>query len=301
MVGGFVFDAPRDAFVRAALVISRHMKLTNLFNLPDPIYQAVKNDPYHAGNSDYSITGLLKPPRIAQLQRVHDDDIVEDCSDRIFSLIGQAVHGILERAERVGLAEHRYYATVAGKRISGGTDRIVLLDKLLQDYKVTTLWKLKKEDYSEWEAQQNAYRYLLHVNGIEIETLEIVALLRDWSKRKARIEADYPVSQCMVVGLSVWPHEKTVKFLEDRIALHEAAKVTLPLCSREDRWMDDDKWALVRKGNTRATKVVGSFEDAKKIADEDWELEIVPRPAERKRCLDYCQVRNFCQQFKDGL
>lgn len=276
------------------------MKLTNLFDLPQPIYDAVANDPYTKGDSDYSITGLLKPPRMARLQYLHDADMVEDCADRIFSLLGQAIHTILERSERVAIAEKRLYATLGGKRISGATDRFVLLVGLLQDYKVTTLWKIKGKDFEEWTAQQNAYLWLLSENGFHVRRLEIVAILRDWSKRKARTELEYPVNQCARIGLEIWPLERTKAFLLERITAHEAAKVDLPLCTKEDRWMGENTWAVMKPGGKRATKVCHSLDDAIHFCQKDDTLEIIERKAEAKRCLDFCSAAKFCDQFKSG-
>lgn len=277
------------------------MRLTNLFNLPDPIYQAVANDPYSPGDAAYSITGLIKPARVARLQKDHDHEIVEDIADRIFSLLGQAVHTILERSERIAIAEKRLYAELDGVRISGQTDRFVLLSGLLQDYKVTTLWKIKKQDYEEWEAQQNAYRYLLFCNGYDVKKLEIVAFLRDWSKRKARTEESYPVAQVAVVDLPIWPMEKTIAMLRTRIEAHEKAKVELPLCTREERWMDSDSFAVIRPGNKRATAVRATLEEAQQVVSAaGGGLEIKQRRGEPKRCLDYCSAARFCDQFKSG-
>lgn len=276
------------------------MRLTNLFNLPQPIYDAVANDPYTKGDSDYSITGLMKPPRQVSLEKKHWKEIEEDASDRIFSLLGQAVHTILERSERIAIAEKRLYASIDGIRISGQTDRIVVLDRLVQDYKVTSVWKILKADVEDWAAQQNAYRWLLKENGYEIDHLQIVAILRDWSKRKARTEDKYPVAQIAVVELPVWPLERTREMLRGQIASHEAAKINLPLCSMEDKWQDADTYAVIKPGNKRATIVFSNLLAAESyIAQTEGSYDIVKRTAEPRRCFDYCRVSRFCEQHKN--
>ena len=73
------------------------MKITNVLNLPQPIVDAVQNDPYDSGESDISVTRLISPPRQVALANEHGRKLTEDCADRLFSLMGQAMHHILER------------------------------------------------------------------------------------------------------------------------------------------------------------------------------------------------------------
>src|SRR6202142_1696526 len=88
------------------------MKYTNKQNLPQPIVKAVTNDSYNSGDCDISVTSLLKPPQMLALERLHKDDLEEDVSDRIWSLLGQVIHGILERAEETAVAERRLYIDI---------------------------------------------------------------------------------------------------------------------------------------------------------------------------------------------
>ena len=71
------------------------MKWTNKLNLPEAIVNAVTNDDYNKGFSDISITGLTSPPRIRVLKKKYDAELEEDISDRMFVLLGQIMHGIL--------------------------------------------------------------------------------------------------------------------------------------------------------------------------------------------------------------
>jgi hypothetical protein len=72
--------------------------LTNKYGMPGPVVQAVERDPYTHGKADISTTTLIAPPRIRQLRRRYDEFITEDVTDRIWSLVGQVGHAILERA-----------------------------------------------------------------------------------------------------------------------------------------------------------------------------------------------------------
>ena len=75
------------------------MKYTNKLNLPEIYVRAVTNDPYDSSGSDTSTTVLLSPPRINALRKKHANEIVEDVSERFFSLDGQAIHYVIERSK----------------------------------------------------------------------------------------------------------------------------------------------------------------------------------------------------------
>jgi hypothetical protein len=74
--------------------------LTNKKNLNEAIVRAVQRN-WYAGfgeKRDYSVTQLLVPPKIFHLMNRHKDEIEEDVSEKMFMLMGSAMHAILERA-----------------------------------------------------------------------------------------------------------------------------------------------------------------------------------------------------------
>ena len=83
------------------------MLITNNEALPQPIVDAVTKDPYSRGDSDISVTQLLQPARKVVLEKKHDHEMVVDAADRLFALLGQIGHGILERAANSGIVEKR--------------------------------------------------------------------------------------------------------------------------------------------------------------------------------------------------
>ena len=165
---------------------------TNKPNAPIEIVRSLTNDPYHKGEGvDASVTELISSPRIRYLRNEFKDKIVVDVSDQIWSLLGQSVHTILERAnenEKDVKTEERMFATVNGLYISGQYDSLSLDDKILRDYKVTSVWSVVnalKEGKKDWENQLNVLAWLYYVNyGEEVNKLEIIAICRDWSKNQ---------------------------------------------------------------------------------------------------------------------
>jgi hypothetical protein len=277
------------------------MRLTNRLNLPDAIVQAVKNDGYSRGDSDISVTQLIAPPRKVSLERVHADDIEEDVSDRVWSLLGQSVHTILERANSTGIAERRLTITVDGWRISGGMDAYYEKDGLLHDYKLSSVWSFMGELKPEFENQQNCYAEILRQNGHDIKRLEIIGILRDWTKSKAKLDPEYPQAQVITVPVPLWHPIKAQGYLAERVRLHKAARHLLPNCTPEEQWARPDKWAVMKPGGKRSIKNYDTEAGAREHASMDSTLSVENRPGELVRCRDYCGVSKWCDQYQDTL
>jgi hypothetical protein len=274
------------------------MKITNNSNLPQAIVDAVMNDSYSKGEAHISVTGLLRPPRLAVLEKCHEEALVEDASDRIWSLLGQSIHTILERANRTAVAERRLFMNVEGWIVSGSMDLYEENGRLL-DYKITSVWKLIKGDMEEWENQLNLYSVILRHHGHKVEKLQVVTILRDWSKREAERDFNYPQSQVVNIDIPVWPEEAAMKFMRERIILHKQAEVRLPECSPEDRWAQKDVWAVMKPGRKSAVKLHYTEESAESHAKSEKGLFVVYRQGQSVRCKSYCRVAQFCTQYQD--
>lgn len=280
------------------------MKLTNKLGLPQPIVKAVSNDGYNSGDCDISVTSLLKPAQIRALEQRHEGQLEEDVSDRIWSLLGQVVHGILERAEETAIAEERLYIDVEGWKVGGQMDRFLLKEGLLQDYKFTTVYKIRDGVPEEYAKQLNIYAHILRKNGKKVAKLQIVAILRDWSKNQYNREGDpYPAQQVVLLDVPIIPDEEVAEYIKERVLLHkEAASLPsdkLPECSKEDRWAKDDTWAIMKKGNKKAVRLCYN-EDAAQMALESAGPGhyIQFRRGKSVRCKSYCAAAPFCQQYK---
>lgn len=278
------------------------MTLTNRLNLPSALVRAIQNDPYTRGDSDFSATGLLKPARMCELERRHAGELVEDAADRIWSLVGQIGHTILERCSDADLTEKRLFAEIAYPPDAARPVRIISgqLDvehqcKIL-DWKFTSAWSVKDGAKEEWEQQTNIGRWLCSKNGIDVTEIEIVAILRDWSKLEARRDWKYPQFQVAVFKIPLWPLEQTEQFITERVHAMEMAKVELPECTAHERWAKPEKWAVMKKGRVRAIKLHDNEEKAR-IQAEDEKGYVEHRPGEDVRCEAYCRAAQFCEQF----
>lgn len=275
------------------------MKYTNRASLPDAIVRAVTNDGYSKGDADYSVTQLLKPARIVALEKKHAEELTEDVSDRIWSLLGQAAHTIAERANHQDIAERRLTIKVGEITVSGGMDLYQEKAGTYFDYKVTSVWKVKNGDFEEWTNQINLYSVILRENKIDIKNAYVIAILRDWSKLEARRDPEYPQSQVSMIPIPLWEPEKALSFMKTRIAVHEAAKKILPECTIEEMWAKPDVWAVKM---TKAGKAVngGLYAVEDKAKDHANRIGgfVEYRPGIRTRCEAYCAAAKFCSTFQ---
>jgi hypothetical protein len=300
------------------------MNLTNNSGLPLPIVKAVENDPYDNFGT-LSVTTLLKPPQAhAILNGPHKGELTEDVSDRIWALIGQVGHSILERAAggldpKVWIAERRYFAELAGRKLSGQADLIHMGGGVVYDFKFTSGWAVidARTGKSDWRIQLSMLAWLARrgvytipelkttvEEPIDIKQGKIVAIVRDWTKSTAARVRDWPEKKVEVIDMNIMSDEETEAWMIARIAEFDAAErgETRP-CTDEERWHSPGKWAVFKNGNQKASKL------------EDTELElsawigmnraklgsnyrIEQRPGADKRCAEYCAAAAFCPQYQ---
>lgn len=277
-------------------------KITNNAGLPAPLVRAIQLDPYSKGDCDYTTTSLIKPPRILALERRHEDEIVEDASDRIWSLFGQLGHLVLERAGMRELVERRFTVERMGKKIGGQVDLWLsgeVLSGVLIDYKFTSQWAAKDGVKPEWEQQANINALLCRENGFHVFQAQIVAIYRDWSVGEARRNQDYPQTQVQVFPVKLWPAEQQESFIADRIAMHVDAERELPLCTELERWARPEKWAVMKAGREKAVKLFDDSRSATDLSVSKPGHYVEHRPGVQTRCLDYCPCLPFCSQAKE--
>ena len=292
------------------------MKITNEQNLPDAIVRAITNDPYDPKGSDISATRLLQPPRINMLTQQHWDEIDEDASDRIFSLLGQSVHHIIERAAQDGdLVEQRLFVNndiTNGWTLSGQFDYLPSNGQLT-DFKVTSAWSALDaltNGKSEWEAQLNILDWLVRHNQKDVKhrvkSLAIMAILRDWSKMRVLTSDNYPRKQVVMIPIRRWSEEEQDTYISNRIKLHQDAKHNgdAPVCSAEERWHKPDQYAVMKDGRKSAVRLLPSMDEAKQYLatnnmTEGKGCKIVLRKGEDTRCAHYCAVNSFCDHWNN--
>jgi hypothetical protein len=206
------------------------MKLTNKFNLPPTFVNVIKRPQYSKGSSEISVTEILSPPQLVLLRRQHQEDIEQDAADMVWSLFGSAVHNILEHGkDDHHIVEERLFTTFEGWSISGAIDLQEMVDGkvLIADYKVTSAWTVQQEK-QEWIDQLNLYAWLVErVKGEKVAGLQIIGIVRDWSRREAALKDTYPQAPIVTLRYTSLGHMKTARRLLNRDLLC-TTRLTLP-------------------------------------------------------------------------
>ena len=290
------------------------MKFTNKYGLPKTVFDVLANDGYKAGKDDYSVTSLLKSPRQLQLYRRNFDNIEEDVSDRVWSLLGQAAHSILEKhGDDTSLVEERLYTKVYDRTISGQVDHFH--NGTITDYKVTSVWTLiRGTKIEDWTKQLNIYAYIFNKNDYEVRHLQIVAILRDWSETEKLRNKDYPASPIVVVPITLWDVNEQEVFVHKLVGKHIVAEKLsssdLPKCTPEEMWQTPNVYAVMKEGRKSAIKLFDNKEAANEFilesCPDNWKdghsrdlYWVQTRPGTCRNCERYCPVSSFCSQWEE--
>ena len=282
------------------------MIITNNLKLPAPFVNMAQKDYIYEPN-EYRVTSLLKGVRETILERRHDAEIERDVSDMVWMLFGTAVHGVLEKHEEGGneLKEQRIKIPFGDYVLSGQFDLYNDTTKTVTDYKTASVWKIIFGDFEDWRRQLLIYCYMLRKIGFDAQGGEIVAFLKDHSKRDAKIKADYPQFPVQTVKFKfteadfVECEEWLMARFEEIAAAEKLPDDELPLCTPEERFNSGDKYAVMKKGRKTALRVMDSLEEAERWKSEHGGDEIQKRPGEDKKCLDYCSACQFCSHYKE--
>jgi hypothetical protein len=254
--------------------------------------------------ADISVTTLIGPPKINQLKKRHDDEIVVDASDMIWAMLGQSVHKVVELAAGENdMTEKRLYKEINGWTVTGQTDLYEVEKGVISDYKVTSVFSFLLGGKTEWEAQINLNAMLWREYGYQVKKGQIVAILRDWQASKAEFDKEYPQCQMHIVEIPLWDNEEVVRYATERVKLHQAAAAmpddTIPACEPKERWAKPDTFAIKKDGNKRAAKVCETLEEAERLLPTyGAKHSIEKRNGGDIRCERYCSVAPFCHYYK---
>ena len=256
-------------------------------------------------------TELLGGTCEAILKRRHADDIEEDVSDRVWAILGTAVHEILRQAEASESQIQENWLSVKLEGLASGYELSGIFDLYddstgtVTDYKTAGTIKWQKQDFEDYRMQTLLYCWLLQQIGFAAWNGEIVMILRDWSKGKAKFDKDYPQKQVQRVSFHF--SDKDMEEAEEFVYMwfimvkHEETVPDdcLEPCTPEQRWHRPDKYAVTKDGNKRATRVLDDPDEASALCDELAEKTGKPHHVEVRaggdaKCESYCPVSDFC-------
>ena len=280
-----------------------------------------------------SLTTAIGPTILAVFKERYHKLALRDVTDMADARIGTEVHaGIAASIPRIApvLEEERLTAPLGnGFSLSGQADAFMPLWYALgmtsgndhvwvnSDHKNTSVYKLIKRDFKDYDWQINGGALLVHlVLGPPYRVVrgEINAILKDWSFRKAAHEQDYPKAKIVKIPIdTIRPMEEIQEYFVGRTNAIAKARTLkdseLKPCTPEERWEKDTEWAVKKRGAKTARAGLGklfkpsrgeTFEDAmeyhKKVGTDKYDLET--RPGERTRCDHFCAYRAWCPLYR---
>lgn len=270
------------------------MKVTNRLGLPDAIVEAVTFD--RPRDNEIRATALVGPPMIRKLTLEHFDEIEEDVVDRLWAILGTAMHGVLaEHASLDSLSEELLRVEVRPGLFLTGHPDLYLPDGSLWDWKFTSKYSLREGPKPEWVAQLNVYAWLLRQHGFEVRALRNFAVYRDWTKRDKLTG----VPPAQIFEIPLWTEEEQLTYIEGRLIAHGFDdNIDPPFCSPAERWEKPAVFAVMAQGRKTALKRCATREEAEAFiereAKEPRKCYIEERPGESTRCVLYCSVRSWC-------
>lgn len=305
-------------------------------DLPSPLLKAIRDQKYQRDLDDhfagipveqrekfshhFSVTTLPRAPRQRVLYARHSHRVWVDPLSDLPKLQGKVVHEILEKyADEGDIVETRLGTLVEvpsfwNVYIHGQGDRYVPSERLLQDWKFTSVWSVIRGISKGYIAQLNILRWLWSLQGGDpIEKMEDVFIFKDWrASDVGRIE-NYPAEPVLKVEAPMWSLEEILQYVKDRAIAHITADRTedgqLALCSDEERWMEKSVYKVfkiepktgelqkVAKHNSPTTEGAEAWaaEHPTDAKGKEIKYQVVERKGQPKFCA-YCEVNSFCSQ-----
>lgn len=282
------------------------MKIINSMGLPKAFELAVSTERHNKAGC-YSATTLLHGAKETILTERHYDELETDVADNVWSIWGTAVHSIFEKVDDETFKEVDLSAKVSNSTITGRCDSYDMQNEILVDWKTASTWKVIYKDFDDWKKQGLIYSWLLKQQGLNVKKCRFIALLKDHSKSKAKVDSSYPQKPVYIFEFDVT--EKDLNEIEDFIknrvlSLEEAQTMAdddIPECSSNERWASATKWALMKNNRKSAIKLFDTEEEAEQYKDIFKADYIEERKGESKKCSEYCIACQFCNFYKNNI
>lgn len=271
------------------------MRITNNSGLPECLVDLIKADQKPPIENRFSVTQIIGNIPELLLNRKYYDYIDLDVSDCVNTIFGTAVHDLIEKFDKTGMAEYDVEYSIGQYTIAGRIDLYDETTHTLIDWKTASSFKVKKGDFSDYKKQGLVYAWLLLKNGIIVDKLAFYVFIKDWNER------------CEFPHIYKWEYKVTIndliyieQFLNDQLSKITTYDIdNLPKC--EDTWYTGDKYAIYSKSNARADRVFDSEQEAHDYITNHCggvgRIEI--RKGQHRKCQNYCTCRSFCKYWKE--
>lgn len=281
------------------------MRITNRMNLPDAFVKAVCTE-RHNRKGTISATTLLKGVKEIVLSDRHWDDMEDDASERVWLILGTAVHSIMERHGEGNFVEKQLEFDIGKMTVTGQVDFFDENKGILVDWKTCTDTKVLMGDFDDWHRQAMIYAWLLTKNGFKVSKAQFIGIIKNHSKRRAMYEEGYPKAPVHVVEFDISEGDiaDIERFILEKVEqVHSAQKMEdddIPSCSPEERWETPTVYAVMKEGNVKSKKNCPTMEEAEDRVKQLGKGHYVQvRKGTSNKCNGYCQCKGFCSFYRE--
>lgn len=279
------------------------MKITNEQNLPYGLVKAVSPEKHNAPGC-ISATTLIQGIKQILLTERHWEELEDDVSNRIWAVFGTAVHSLLEAEGEDDFTEIDMKYKIGSVTVTGRIDNYNLKEGVIADYKSTSVYKVKAEEFDDWYLQGMIYAWLLRKNNLPAYKCRFIAMLKDFSKTEAERNSGYPQKPVYIYEFDVTEDRITEieKVIMKKILLYQQFKNVsdddIPECTSEERWAKKDIFAVKKDGRKTAIKLFDDKNQAEIYCNTLGKGHYVEfRQGESLRCKRYCLCSSFCNFY----
>lgn len=267
------------------------MKITNKYNIHESIVKFVRSDKKIIKNR-YSVTEILKPTKEIILTRNHFSELEEDVSECAARLLGTAVHSLIEKYGEETCREQKIEIEFEGCVIVGVLDYVDLINEVITDFKTCKSYKIKAEDFEDWQKQGLLYAWLVWKKyGKIIKTVRFQVIIVDFKEFDMVSPSPFYEYKFEITPFDI---EEVEEWLKQRLSILKSEK--LIDCTAKEMWKTEDTFAVYKEGGKRALKVCNSKEEAKEYIGTRNDCLIELRQGVCKKCQNYCKIKQFCEQ-----
>lgn len=271
-----------------------------LLSFPSPFMRAIIKDRYSKGDSQFSCTQLIGPPKRTFLATKGDK--VETPYSSFAALLGTAIHSVLEANVDISSGERAEERMFYDFQLNGKTIRI---SGQIDFYEGNTVFDYKFIGGTQAEMKPDHYKQvqinglLSELNGLTVEHVAVAYLQRDWSYMQSTVNPTYPQSPFKIF-VTPFDREFATKTLLQCVTDHQAALDGHPrACNDEEMWAKPDAFALMKPGAKRASKLCSSMAEAEEEKKPGQFIQV--RKGEHTYCSNFCGYSHICQQHKNYL
>lgn len=275
----------------------------NDVNITEAFYEALTYTDYK-NNDTWTPSALNDPPHMNRLKReTKEIDIPVSQLVNVFS--GSAVHRALEPLDTI-ISETRFFSKIEVDgvvyNISAKTDCYDHRNNSVEDFKFTSKYTVTNSngDYvvkDNYVFQLNMNAYIIKKLGLPVDKLYLNAIIKDLTpgdNKKVRFKN---VKTAKSIPVELWSIEKAEAKIKEKIRYQITFNGTE--CTDSERWKDETVYACKKEGATRARKIHKDYEAAQKDLKANEFIE--ERIGENKRCMNYCEVANVCEFYKNNV